>query len=51
MLWIIAAVVAAIVALTVLSATVHLLFFSPWLWVLAIGALVWLRARRRRSRW
>jgi hypothetical protein len=48
MLWIIAAVLVAILALTVLSFTVHLLF-SPWLLVVAIGVLVWLKFRPRRS--
>jgi hypothetical protein len=48
MLWIIAAVLAAILALTVLSFALHLLF-SPWLLVIAIGMLVWLRLRSRRS--
>jgi hypothetical protein len=47
MLLIIAAVLAAILALTVLSFTLHLLF-SPWLLV-AIGVLVLLRFRPRRS--
>jgi hypothetical protein len=37
----------AIVALTVLSFTVHFLF-SPWLLV-AIGILAWIKLRRRRS--
>jgi hypothetical protein len=49
MLWIIAAVLVAILALTVLSFTVHLLF-SPWLVVVAIGVLVWLKFRPRHSR-
>ena len=48
MLWIIAAVLVAILALTVLSFTVHLLF-SPWLLAVAIGVLVWLKFRPRRS--
>jgi hypothetical protein len=38
----------AIVALTVLSFTVHFLF-SPWLLV-AIGILAWIKLRPRRSR-
>jgi hypothetical protein len=38
----------AIVALTVLSFTVHFLF-SPWLLVV-IGILAWIRFRPRRSR-
>jgi hypothetical protein len=45
---IIALVLIAIVALTVLSFTVHILF-SPWLLV-AIGILVWIKFRTRRSR-
>jgi hypothetical protein len=44
---IIALVLIAIVALTVLSFTVHILF-SPWLLV-AIGILVWIKFRPRRS--
>ena len=48
MLWIIALVLIAIVALTVLSFAVHFLF-SPWLLVVAIGVLAWIRFRPRRS--
>jgi hypothetical protein len=44
---IIALVLIAIVALTVLSFTVHILF-SPWMLV-AIGILVWIKFRPRRS--
>ena len=44
---IIAFALIAIVALTVLSFTVHILF-SPWLLV-AIGLLVWIKFRPRRS--
>ena len=44
---IIAAVLLALVALTVLSFAVHILF-SPWLLV-AIGILVWIKFRPRRS--
>jgi hypothetical protein len=40
-------VLIAIVALTVLSFTMHILF-SPWLLV-AIGILVWIKFRPRRS--
>ena len=47
MLAIIALVLIAIVALTILSFTVHLLF-SPWLLV-AIGILVLIKFRPRRS--
>jgi hypothetical protein len=49
MLWIIALVLLAIVALAVLSFALHLLF-SPWLLVLAAGVLLWLRFRPGRSR-
>ncbi len=45
---ILALVLIAIVALTVLSFTMHILF-SPWLLV-AIGILVWIRFRPRRTR-
>ena len=47
MLAIIALVLIAIVALTVLSFTVHILF-SPWLLV-AIGILLFIKFRPRRS--
>jgi hypothetical protein len=46
---IIVLVLIAIVALTVLSFAVHMLF-SPWLLLLAIGILVWIKFRPRRSR-
>jgi hypothetical protein len=45
---IIAVVLLAIVALAVLSVTVHVLF-SPWLLV-AIAILAWIKVRPRRSR-
>ncbi len=45
---IIALVLLAIVALAVLSFAVHLLF-SPWLLVVAVAVLVWIRFRPRRS--
>ena len=45
---IIALALIAIVALTVLSFTVHILF-SPWL-LLAIGILLWIKFRPRCSR-
>jgi hypothetical protein len=48
MLWIIALVLIAIVAVTVLGFALHLLF-SPWL-LLAIGILVWIKFRPRRFR-
>jgi D-alanyl-lipoteichoic acid acyltransferase DltB (MBOAT superfamily) len=44
---ILALVLAAIVALIVLSIALHILF-SPWV-LLAIGVLVWLKFRPRRS--
>jgi len=44
---ILALVLIAIVALAVLSFTMHILF-SPWLLV-AIGILVWIKFRPRRS--
>ena len=46
---IIAVVLIAIVALTVLSFTVHILF-SPWLLLVAVGVLLWIKFRPRRSR-
>jgi hypothetical protein len=46
---IIAFVLIAIVALTVLSFAVHVLF-SPWLLLLAIGILVWIKCGPRRAR-
>jgi hypothetical protein len=49
MLAIIALVLAAIVALTVLSFAVHVLF-SPWLLLVAVGVLAWIKLRPRRSR-
>ena len=45
---IIALALIAVVALIVLSFVVHVLF-SPWLLVLAIGAIVWFKFRPRRS--
>ena len=39
----------AIVALTVLSFAVHVLF-SPWLLLVAVGILVWVKFRPRHSR-
>jgi hypothetical protein len=49
MLAIIALVLAAIVALTILSFAVHVLF-SPWLLLVAVGILAWVKFRPRRSR-
>lgn len=48
MFGIIALVLAAIVALTILSVTVHVLF-SPWL-LAVIAILVWIKFRPRSSR-
>jgi hypothetical protein len=48
MLAIIAFVLIAIVALTVLSFTMHILF-SPWLLVAVIAILAWIKFRPRRS--
>jgi hypothetical protein len=45
---IIALVVIAIVALTILSFAMHLLF-SPWLLLVAIGILAWVKFRPRHS--
>ena len=44
----IALVLAVIVALIVLSFAVHVLF-SPWLLLVAIGILAWIKFRPRRS--
>ena len=49
MLAIIALILIAIVALIVLSFTVHILF-SPWLLLVIIGILIFLRFRPGRSR-
>ena len=46
---IIALVLIAIVALTVLSLAVHILF-SPWLLLAAVGILAWIKFRPRRTR-
>jgi hypothetical protein len=47
MFWIIAIALVVIAAVTVLSFALHFLF-SPWLLV-AIGILVWIKFRPRRS--
>jgi len=47
MLAVVAVVVAALVALAILTATAHLLF-SPWLLVI-VGIVAWVRFRPRRS--
>lgn len=49
MLAIIALVLIAIVALTVLGFAVHILF-SPWLLLAVIGILAWVKLRPGRSR-
>lgn len=49
MLAIIALVLIAIVALTVLGFAVHILF-SPWLLLVVIGILAWVKLRPGRSR-
>jgi hypothetical protein len=49
MLAIIVLILLAIVALTVLSFAVHVLF-SPWLLLAAVGILVWVKFRPRHSR-
>jgi hypothetical protein len=49
MFGIIAVALLALVALIVLGAVVHLLF-SPWLLVLALGVLAWIKFGPRRSR-
>lgn len=41
-------VLIALVALSILSFTVHFLF-SPWLLVVAVAVLAWLKFRPRRS--
>ncbi len=46
---IIALVLAAIIALAVLGFALHLLF-SPWLLVVAIGVLAWIKFGPRHSR-
>jgi Protein of unknown function (DUF664) len=48
MLAIIALVVLAIAALTVLSLAMHILF-SPWLLLAAVGILAWVKFRPRHS--
>jgi hypothetical protein len=49
MLAIIVLILLAIVALTVLSFAAHVLF-SPWLLLVAVGVLVWVKFRPRHSR-
>ena len=47
--WIIALALIAVVALIIVSFTLHLLL-SPWLLVAGIGVLAWIKLRPRRSR-
>jgi hypothetical protein len=49
MLAIIALVIMAIVALTILGFAVHVLF-SPWLLLVAIGIVAWVKLRPRHYR-
>jgi hypothetical protein len=46
--WIIVIALAAIVALAVISFALHFLL-SPWLLIVAIGVLAWLKFRPRRA--
>jgi hypothetical protein len=48
MLAFIALAVAVLVALAILGFAVHILF-SPWLLVVAVGVLAWIKFRPRRS--
>jgi hypothetical protein len=48
MLRIIVVALIAIVALSILSFSLHILF-SPWLLLPAIGVLLWIKLRPRRS--
>jgi hypothetical protein len=47
MLWIIALAVIAILVLAVLGFVVHLLF-TPWLLIVIIGVVAWIKLRPRR---
>jgi hypothetical protein len=47
MLWIIALAVIAIMVLAVLGFVLHLLF-TPWLLVVIIGVVAWIKLRPRR---
>jgi hypothetical protein len=49
MLAIIALVLIAIVALSILGFAAHILF-SPWLLLVGVGVLAWIMFSRRRSR-
>ena len=46
--WIIALALIAIVALIIVSFAVHFLF-SPWLLVVAVAIVAWIKLRPRRS--
>jgi hypothetical protein len=48
MLWIFLLALLVIGALVVLGAALHMLF-SPWLLLVAVGVVAWLRFRPRRS--
>lgn len=48
MLWIIALAVLAIVALAAIGFVLHLLF-TPWLLLVVVGVLAWIKLRPRRS--
>ena len=48
MSWIIALALIVIVALVIVSFAVHLLF-SPWLLLLAVAVVAWIKFRPRRS--
>jgi hypothetical protein len=48
MSWIIALALIVIVALIIVSFAVHLLF-SPWLLLLAVAVVAWIKFRPRRS--
>jgi hypothetical protein len=47
MLWIIALAVVALIALGVIGFVLHLLF-TPWLLILVIGVVAWIKLRPRR---
>jgi hypothetical protein len=49
MLWIIALALIAVLAVIVVGFAVHLLF-SPWLLVLAVAVVAWMKFRPRGSR-
>ena len=49
MLWIIALALIAVLAVIVVGFAVHLLF-SPWLLVLAVAIVAWIKLRPRGSR-